>query len=81
MQFWLPRHAASRPLPNMQEEVIPFFQQVHFTKEADTALKCMVELAAQLRKELKRVDPYFEKLADGMITWCECWQQLNPETV
>lgn len=51
---------------------------MRFSKEADTALKCMLELAEQLRKELRRVDPYFEKLADGMLTWCECWQQMNP---
>ena len=64
---------------HVQEEVIPFFQQVRFSKEADTALKCMRELAEQLRDDLKRVDAYFEKLADGMVAWCDCWEALNPE--
>jgi reversibly glycosylated polypeptide / UDP-arabinopyranose mutase len=64
----------------VQEEVIPFFQQVRFSKEADTALKCMRELSELLRADLKRVDPYFEKLADGMVTWCDCWEAVQPES-
>jgi reversibly glycosylated polypeptide / UDP-arabinopyranose mutase len=63
----------------VQEEVIPFFQNVRFSKDADTALKCMYELADQIRDTLKSLDAYFVKLADGMISWCESWKQLNPE--
>ena len=63
----------------MQEEVIPYFQRVKLPKEADTALKCMRDLSTSLRTELKHVDPYFEKLADGMLAWCDCWEALNPE--
>jgi reversibly glycosylated polypeptide/UDP-arabinopyranose mutase len=63
---------------DVQEEVIPFFQQVRFSKEADSALACMRELAEMLRTDLKRVDPYFEKLADGMLAWCDCWEKINP---
>jgi reversibly glycosylated polypeptide / UDP-arabinopyranose mutase len=65
----------------VQEEIIPFFQQVRFSKSADTALKCMMELAEQVKTSLKDLDPYFEKLAEGMVAWCECWKQLNPECV
>ena len=39
---------------------------------------CMMCL--QVRKELGPVDPYFSKLADGMITWIEAWAQLNPNS-
>ena len=34
----------------------------------------------QVRKELGPVDPYFTKLADGMITWIEAWGKLNPNS-
>ena len=34
----------------------------------------------QVRKELGPVDPYFNKLADGMITWIEAWGKLNPNS-
>ena len=63
----------------MQEEIIPFFQQVKFSAEADSALKCMRELAPQLRAALTSVDPYFDKLADGVLTWCDCWEAMHPE--
>jgi reversibly glycosylated polypeptide / UDP-arabinopyranose mutase len=65
--------------PCVQEEVIPFFQQVRFTTDADSALKCMRELAVKLGAEMKRVDPYFEKLAEGMLIWCDLWEKFNPE--
>ena len=32
----------------------------------------------QVRTGLGHLDPYFSKLADGMIAWIACWQQLNP---
>jgi reversibly glycosylated polypeptide / UDP-arabinopyranose mutase len=65
----------------LQEEVIPFFQNVRFSKDADTSLKCMYELADMIRDTLKSLDPYFSRLADEMIQWCEAWKQLNPEFV
>lgn len=65
----------------IQEEIIPFFQNIRFSKEADSSLKCMYELAELIRDNLKNLDPYFVKLADGMIAWCESWKQLNPEFV
>ena len=34
---------------------------------------------AQVRAGLGHLDPYFSKLADGMIAWIESWRQLNPE--
>ena len=30
---------------------------------------CYLELADMVRKELGHLDPYFEKLADGMVAW------------
>ncbi len=27
---------------------------------------------------LGHLDPYFSKLADGMIAWIESWNMLNP---
>lgn len=65
----------------LQEEVIPFFQNVRFSKEADTSLKCMYELADMIKDSLKSLDPYFTRLADAMVQWCEAWKQLNPEFV
>lgn len=41
----------------------------------------MYELAELIRDNLKNLDPYFVKLADGMVSWCESWKQLNPEFV
>lgn len=34
---------------------------------------------SQVRKGLAHLDPYFEKLADGIVAWIEAWRQLNPE--
>ena len=42
-----------------------------------TATFCAV---LQVRKELGPVDAYFEKLADGMLTWIEAWGKLNPNS-
>jgi reversibly glycosylated polypeptide/UDP-arabinopyranose mutase len=33
---------------------------------------------AQVRKGLGHIDPYFEKLANGMVAWIEGWRLLNP---
>lgn len=32
----------------------------------------------QVRAGLSHLDPYFSKLADGMVAWIESWQKLNP---
>lgn len=32
----------------------------------------------QVRTGLGHLDPYFTKLADGMVAWIECWKKLNP---
>lgn len=80
---------ASNPFVNLkkeyngifwQEKTIPFFQSVSLSKEAQTVEACYLELAEKVRKELSSVDPYFTKLADGMVTWIEAWGQLNPNS-
>lgn len=79
---------ASNPFVNLrkeykgifwQEEIIPFFQSVALSKESTTVEGCMVELAEKVRKGLGHIDPYFNKLADGMVAWIQGWQQLNPK--
>ena len=40
----------------------------------------MLRIVMQVRKELGPVDAYFNKLADGMITWIEAWGKLNPNS-
>lgn len=81
---------ASNPFTNLrkeykgifwQEEVIPFFQQVELSKDSTTAIDCYIELAEKVRAGLSHIDPYFQKLADGMLAWVDCWQKVNPETI
>lgn len=78
---------ASNPFVNLkkefkgifwQEEMIPFFQQVQLSKESTNALDCYSELAEKVRQGLGHIDPYFIKLADGMVAWVNGWKQLNP---
>ena len=33
---------------------------------------------AMRREKLGKIDPYFNKLADAMVTWIEAWDELNP---
>lgn len=40
--------------------------------------KCYLELSKQVRAKLGKVDEYFNKLADAMVTWIEAWDELNP---
>ncbi|KAL0919666.1 hypothetical protein M5K25_011779 [Dendrobium thyrsiflorum] len=40
--------------------------------------KCYIELSKQVKDKLGKVDPYFNKLADAMVTWIEAWDELNP---
>nr|GMC65997.1 UDP-arabinopyranose mutase 1 [Ipomoea batatas] len=78
---------ASNPFVNLrkeykgifwQEEIIPFFQQATLSKDATTVQKCYIELSKQVKEKLGKLDEYFIKLADAMITWIEAWDQLNP---
>ncbi|KAE8713122.1 UDP-arabinopyranose mutase 1 [Hibiscus syriacus] len=78
---------ASNPFVNLkkeykgiywQEEIIPFFQQVVLPKECTTVQECYIELAKKVKEKLSKVDPYFDKLAEEMVTWIEAWDELNP---
>ena len=78
---------ASNPFVNLkkeysgiywQEELIPFFQAATLPKECTTVQQCYLELSKQVKAKLEKVDPYFVKLADAMITWIEAWDELNP---
>ncbi|MBA0757408.1 hypothetical protein Gotri_020509 [Gossypium trilobum] len=78
---------ASNPFVNLrkeykgifwQEEIIPFFQQTVLPKDCTTVQKCYIELAKQVKEKLSKVDPYFDKLAEAMVTWIEAWDELNP---
>jgi reversibly glycosylated polypeptide/UDP-arabinopyranose mutase len=77
---------ASNPFVNLkkeykgifwQEDIIPFFQKVVLSKEAVTVQQCYLELADQVKAELSKIDPYFEKLADGMKAWIAAWDMVN----
>lgn len=80
---------ASNPFVNLkkeykgifwQEEIIPFFQSVVFPKECTTVQQCYLELSKQVKAKLVKLDPYFTKLADAMVTWIEAWDELNPSS-
>lgn len=62
----------------LQEEIIPFFQNLTLSKTSTTVEECYLELADKVRKGLGHIDPYFSKLADGMVAWIEGWRLLNP---
>ncbi|KAE8684656.1 UDP-arabinopyranose mutase 1 [Hibiscus syriacus] len=62
----------------LQEETIPFFQYAVLRKECTTIQKCYMELAKQVKEKLSKVDLYFDKLAEAMVTWIEAWDELNP---
>ncbi|CAL0317344.1 unnamed protein product [Lupinus luteus] len=79
---------ASNPFVNLrkeykgifwQEDIIPFFQTLTLPKEATTVQKCYIELSKQVKEKLSKIDPYFDKLADAMVTWIEAWDELNPQ--
>ncbi|KAF9684013.1 hypothetical protein SADUNF_Sadunf04G0073600 [Salix dunnii] len=78
---------ASNPFVNLkkeykgifwQEEIIPFFQAATLPKDCTSVQKCYIELSKQVKEKLGKVDPYFDKLADAMVTWIEAWDELNP---
>ncbi|KAG5405588.1 hypothetical protein IGI04_011707 [Brassica rapa subsp. trilocularis] len=77
---------ASNPFVNLrkeyngifwQEEAIPFFQSLALPKECTSVQQCYMEMAKLVKEKLGKVDPYFTKLADGMVTWIEAWDELN----
>lgn len=77
---------ASNPFVNLkkeykgiywQEDIIPFFQSVVLPKECTTVQKCYIELSKMVKEKLGPIDPYFQKLADAMVTWIEAWDELN----
>lgn len=78
---------ASNPFVNLkkeykgifwQEEIIPFFQTAILPKECTTVQACYIELSKQVKEKLGKIDPYFTKLGDAMVTWIEAWDELNP---
>nr|GMD39004.1 alpha-1,4-glucan-protein synthase [UDP-forming] 2-like [Ipomoea batatas] len=78
---------ASNPFVNLkkeykgiywQEELIPFFQSVTLPKDCTTVQSCYLEISKQVKAKLGKVDEYFIKLADAMVTWIEAWDELNP---
>jgi reversibly glycosylated polypeptide/UDP-arabinopyranose mutase len=79
---------ASNPFVNLkkeykgifwQEDIIPFFQAATLSKDCDTVQKCYLSLSQQVKEKLGKIDPYFAKLADAMVTWIEAWDTLNPK--
>ncbi|CAL0321708.1 unnamed protein product [Lupinus luteus] len=79
---------ASNPFVNLrkeykgifwQEDIIPFFQNLTLPKEANTVQECYINLSKQVKEKLSKLDPYFDKLADAMVTWIEAWDELNPQ--
>lgn len=78
---------ASNPFVNLkkeykgifwQEELIPFFQSVALAKDCTTVQKCYIEISKLVKAKLGKVDDYFNRLADAMVTWIEAWDELNP---
>ncbi|KAL6576279.1 putative UDP-arabinopyranose mutase 1 [Orobanche hederae] len=77
---------ASNPFVNLkkeykgiywQEDIIPFFQSISLPKECTTVQKCYLELSKLVKEKLGRIDPYFQKLADAMVTWIDAWEEIN----
>ncbi|KAE8664796.1 UDP-arabinopyranose mutase 1 [Hibiscus syriacus] len=77
---------ASNPFVNLRKEYkgifwqeeIPFFQQAVLPKDCTSVQMFYIELAKQVKAKLSKVDPYFEKLAEAMVTWIEAWYELKP---
>ena len=62
----------------MQEEIIPFFQSIVFSKKCTTVQECYVELSKLVKVKLGYVSHYFQQLGEAMLTWIEAWEELNP---
>ena len=58
-----------------QEELIPFFESVKFSKKANSASKCYIELADEVEKHLSPLDDYFTTLASSMRVWITEWEK------
>lgn len=80
---------ASDPLANLerefkgimwQEAMVDFFRRVELPREVTTASQAYAALARELRRsDLPKIDPYFLRVAEGMETWLEVWEEFNPE--
>mmetsp|Transcript_18772 Transcript_18772/g.52283 ORF Transcript_18772/g.52283 Transcript_18772/m.52283 type:complete len:351 (+) Transcript_18772:211-1263(+) len=62
----------------LQEEIIPFFQNVQLSPSSNTARLCMLELADKVRDQLSAIDPWFATLADAISCWVDVWEEFNP---
>lgn len=60
------------------QEIIPFFQNLTLSKSTTSVEDLYLELADKVRAGLGHIDPYFSKLADGMVAWIAGWRLLNP---
>jgi reversibly glycosylated polypeptide/UDP-arabinopyranose mutase len=60
-----------------QEDIIPFFQSATLPKECTSVQQFYIELSKQVREKIGIIDPYFQKLADAMVTWIEAWDEIN----
>ncbi|KAM4107696.1 hypothetical protein ACB094_04G165900 [Castanea mollissima] len=50
----------------LQEEIIPFFQSIVFSKKCTTVQECYVELSKLVKQ-----------LGDAMLPWIEAWEELK----
>eukprot|EP01018_Ginkgo_biloba_P020931 Gb_04327 [translate_table: standard] len=60
-----------------QEEIIPFFQSATLPKDYVIVQQCYIELSKLVKDKLGKIDPYFLKLVDAMVTWIDAWDELN----
>lgn len=57
------------------EHLLPFFQKLHFSHSAVSAVDCYLEIAKQLKEgRLNSVDNIFQKFGSLMESWTEVWQ-------
>eukprot|EP01018_Ginkgo_biloba_P017543 Gb_37412 [translate_table: standard] len=54
-----------------QEEIIPFFQSTTLPKDCAIVHQCYIELSKQVKDKLGKIDAYFLKLANAMVTWID----------
>uniref|UniRef100_A0A6N2L1V8 UDP-arabinopyranose mutase n=1 Tax=Salix viminalis TaxID=40686 RepID=A0A6N2L1V8_SALVM len=62
---------ASNPFVNLKKEYKGIFWQ-------EEIIPFCFRKTAPVKEKLGKVDPYFDKLADAMVTWIEAWDELNP---
>jgi reversibly glycosylated polypeptide/UDP-arabinopyranose mutase len=71
--------SARQPSPCSDLILLPCCIVLPCSKDSTSVIACYLELAEKVRSGLAHIDPYFNKLADGMEAWIEIWQTLNPE--